>query len=126
MPKIGPFRALSFTVPPPQAEKLFLTSFDDTLGAYHKLIEEAKQNQLHLVNENFDIGRPTRFGQYRMADATYEKLLEKLAGEPDKVSKDLSDDILAVYQGSPGPIAEKARTARVALHNQSAPRTSPR
>jgi hypothetical protein len=126
MPKIGPFRALTFKVPPPRAEKLFLTSFDATLTEYRTLVAEAKQNQLHLVNENFDIGRPTRFGQYRMADATYEKLLEKLAGEPDKVSKNLSDDILAFYQGSPGPMSEKARTVLAALQNQSAPATSPR
>ena len=126
MPKIGPFRALSFTVPPPQAEKLFLTSFDDTLGEYHKLMGEAKSNQFHLVNENFDTGRPTRFGQYRMADAAYEKLLEKLAGESDKVSldkvaKDLRDDILAFYQGSPGPMSEKAKSVLAALQNPSAP-----
>ena len=126
MPKIGPFRALSFTVPPPQAEKLFLTSFGDTLGEYRKLTEDAKQNQVHLVNKNFDTGRPTRFGQYRMADAAYEKLLEKLAGDSDKVSldkvaKDLRDDILAFYQGSPGPMSAKARSVFAALQNSPAP-----
>jgi len=126
MPKIGPFRALSFTVPPPQAEKLFLTSFGDTLGEYRKLMGEAKQNQLHLVNQNFDIGRPTRFGEYRLADAAYEKLLEKLAGESnkialDKVSMDLRDDIVGFYQGSPGPMSEKAKSVLAALKNPSAP-----
>jgi hypothetical protein len=126
MPKIGPFRALSFTVPPPQAEKLFLTSFDDTLGEYRKLIGEAKQNQVHLVNENFDTGRPTRFGQYKMADAAYEKLLEKLAGDSDKVAldrvaKDLRDDIVAFYQGSPGPMSAKAKSVLAALQDSSAP-----
>jgi hypothetical protein len=126
MPKIGPFRALSFTVPPPQAEKLFLTSFDDTLGEYRKQIGEAKQNQVHLVNENFDTGRPTRFGQYKMADAAYEKLLEKLAGDSDKVAldrvaKDLRDDIVAFYQGSPGPMSAKAKSVLAALQDSSAP-----
>jgi len=135
MPKIGPFRALSFTVPPPQAEKLFLASFDDTLGQYRKLLAESKQNQLHLINENFDTGQPTRFGQYRMADAAYEKLLEKLDGASDKasadqtarveVSKELRDNIIAFYQGSPGPSSEKARTVLAALQSQSPPVTSP-
>ena len=126
MPKIGPFRALSFTVPPPQAEKLFLISFDDTLGEYRKLIGEAKQNQVHLVNENFDTGRPTRFGQYKMADAAYEKLLEKLAGDSDKVAldkvaKDLRGDIVVFYQGSPGPISAKAKSVLAVLQDSSAP-----
>jgi hypothetical protein len=126
LPKIGPFRALSFQVPPPQAEKLFLTSFEETRGEYRKLLEEAKQNQVHLVNENFDIGKPTRFGQYRMADAAYDKLLEKLAGESakvsaDKIDKGLRDDILAFYQGSPGPMSEKSRALLAALQNPASP-----
>jgi hypothetical protein len=134
MPKIGPFRALAFQVPPPAAEKLFLTSFDDTLGEYRRLIAEAKENRLQLINENFDTGRPTRFGQYRMADAAYEKLLEKL-GEPDRassnkmalenVSKDLRADVIGFYRGSPGPSSEKARTVLTALQTQSAEVISP-
>jgi len=113
-------------VPPPQAEKLFLISFDDTLGEYRKLIGEAKQNQVHLVNENFDTGRPTRFGQYKMADAAYEKLLEKLAGDSDKVAldkvaKDLRGDIVVFYQGSPGPISAKAKSVLAVLQDSSAP-----
>jgi hypothetical protein len=127
MPKIGPFRALSFQVPTPQAEKLFLTSFDDTLGEYRKLLAEAKQNQVHLINENFDTGKPTRFGQYRMADAAYDKLLEKLAGESnkiavDKIDKQLRDDILEFYQGSPGPMSVKSRAMLAALQD---PASSP-
>ena len=129
MPKIGPFSALAFKVPTPQAEKLFITSFDDTLGEYRKLIAEAQQNQLHLINENFDTGTPTRFGQYRMADAAYEKLLEKLGGEDKvsagqtprvEVSKELRDNIVAFYHGSPGPSSEKARSVLMSLENQSA------
>ena len=135
IPKVGPFSALAFKVPPPQAEKLFLTSFDDTLSEYRKLIVETRQNQLHLINENFDIGRPTRFGEYKIADATYDELLEKLADSgnktsahkisSDKVSKDLRSDILAFYQGSPGPTSEKARSMLAALKNESASAISP-
>jgi hypothetical protein len=135
IPKIGPFRALAFKVPTPAAERLFVQSFDDTLVEYRKLITEVKQNNLHLVDRNFDIGLPTRFGQYRMADATYEKLLEKLAGSSDKnssgklaldnVSEGLRDNILAFYQGSPGPMSEKARAALTALQNKSAATIGP-
>ena len=119
VPKIGPFRALAFQVPTPQAEQLFLTSFDDTLREYRRLIEETKQGQPRLVNENFDIGRPTRVGQYRMADATYEQLLEKFANAPDKISKELRDNILAFYESSPGPSSEKARSVLAAIQQQT-------
>jgi hypothetical protein len=129
IPKIGPFRTLAFRVPTPEAEKLFIASFDDTLMQYGKLIEETRQNQLDLVDENFDIGVPTRYGQYRMADAAYEKLLEKIGGESDKfsagkipsveVSKGLHDNIVAFYRDSPGPKSEKARSALAALQSQS-------
>jgi hypothetical protein len=135
IPKIGPFRTLAFQVPTPQAEKLFITSFDDTLVQYRKLVAEAQENQLHLINENFDTGQPTRFGQYRLAEAAYEKLLEKLGGESGKtsagktlqveVSHDLRDNIVAFYQGSPGPKSEKARSVLAALEKQSASVISP-
>lgn len=119
VPKIGPFRALAFQVPTPQAEKLFLTSFDDTLREYRRLIQETKQGQPRLVNENFDIGRPTRVGQYRMADSTYEQLLEKFANAPDKISKELRDNILAFYESSAGPSSEKARSVLAAIQQQT-------
>jgi hypothetical protein len=135
IPKIGPFRALSFKVPSPQAEKLFIASFEATRVEYGKLLEECKENRLHLVNVNFDTGRPTRFGQYRLADAAYEKLLEKLAGSEnktsatqmslEKISRGLRDDIVAFYEGSPGPTSEKARTLLAALKNESASAISP-
>ena len=135
LPKIGPFRDLAFKVPPPQAEKFFLTSFDDTLAEYRTLLAQSQQNDFHLVNENFDIGRPTVYGEYKMADATYEELLEKLAGPADKsledelplknISADLRQNILSFYQSSPGPRSEKARALLSALRNQSAVAISP-
>lgn len=118
LPKIGPFRALAFKVPPPAAEKLFLASFSDTLREYQALLTELQQHRLHLTNENFDIGQPTRFGQYRMADAVYNQLLEKLAGAPDKISSELRANIIAFYQGSAEPSTEKARSTLDALRGQ--------
>ena len=120
IPKIGPFRALGFQIPTPQAEKLFLTSFEDTLREYRTLIAESKRGDLRLVNENFDTGRPTRQGQYRMADTTYEQLLEKFANRPDKISTELRANILAFYQASPGPSSEKARLVLAAIQQRTA------
>jgi hypothetical protein len=115
MPKIGPFRALAFKVPPPAAEKLFLTSLDETIQRYRELLQRASENRLQIANENFDIGRPTHAGEYRLADETYEKLLEKLADAPDKISNPLRANILAFYDSSDGPPSEKAHAVFLAL-----------
>ena len=59
VPKIGPFKALSFRVPPPAAETMFVTSLDDTIREYKTLLASAGANQLQLRNQNFDTGQPT-------------------------------------------------------------------
>jgi hypothetical protein len=115
IPKIGPLRALAFRVPPPEAEKLFLTSVDEIIERYHGLLRNAGENRLQLVNQNFDTGRPARAGEYRLADETYEKLLEKLADTPDKITPSLRANILAYYGGADGPRTEKARAVFVEL-----------
>jgi hypothetical protein len=115
LPKIGPLRALAFKVPPPAAEKLFLGSVDDTISRYRQLILEVNQERLRLVNENFDIGKPTHHGEYRLADETYAKLLEQFSDAPDRISDDLRANILAFYDGSDPPSSEKARGVLVAL-----------
>ena len=108
IPKIGPFKALAFRVPTPEAEKLFLASFDDTMHRYQTLLGEVKENRLQLVNENFDIGKPTRFGEYKMANDSYSKLLERLNGN---VPDGLRQNILEFYKNSAGPESVKAKKA---------------
>jgi len=115
IPKVGPFKALSFKVPPPEAEKLFIASFQETMTRYGESLKAVGDGHLELRNENFDTGRPTRLGDYRMADNTYAKLLEKLAGKPTTISDDLRKNILAFYGNSEGPPSEKARTVLASL-----------
>jgi hypothetical protein len=118
IPKVGPFRALAFKVPPPEAEKLFVVSFEATMRQYRSLLSEARQNRPQLVNENFDIGRPTRLGEYRKADETYAQLLEKLDGKAD-ISDDLRANILAFYGQSGEPQSEKSRAELALLRNRN-------
>jgi hypothetical protein len=109
LPKVGPLRALSFKPPTPEAEKLFVASFDDTLDRYRKFLAETRDDRLKLANTNFDTGEPSREGKYRMADETYAQLLEKLADAKAEVPNELRVDILAFYR-DPGEIkSEKAR-----------------
>ena len=117
MPKIGPFKALAFKVPTPEAEKLFVASFNDTMARYRVLLGEVRDKRLQLANQNFDTGRPTRRGEYQKADETYDKLLEHFADAPSNISIELRTNILSFY-GEQSPTSEKARTVLEALRKQ--------
>ncbi|HYL73530.1 MAG TPA: zinc dependent phospholipase C family protein [Bryobacteraceae bacterium] len=119
VPKVGPFKALSFKVPPVEAEKLFISSFNETMTRYRALLSEVGEDRLQLRNENFDTGRPTRIGDYRMADSTYAKLLEKLAGPLQKISPELRANILAFYGKSEGPPSTEARAILTSLRSSN-------
>jgi hypothetical protein len=108
VPKIGPFRAFAFKVPPPAAEKMFLASLDDSVLRYKELLRGASDNNLQLPNENFDIGRPTRLGDYHLADETYAKLLERLDGHVGSVSESMRSNILLFYGAAGHPESPKA------------------
>jgi hypothetical protein len=107
IPKVGPFKALGFKVPTPETEKLFEASFNGVMERYQALLAELKANRLKLANDNFDTGKPTRLGDYRMADDTYAELLEHLAKSKLPPTPDLRTNILAFYGSSQPP--EKAR-----------------
>jgi len=126
VPKIGPFKALAFRPPTPEAEKLFIASFDRTLDRYRSLLAEVSEDRLKLSNTNFDTGEPSREGTYRMADQSYSELLEKLAETKATVSAELRDDILAFYREPSEIKSVKAREEFEALRGNSASQAAPR
>ena len=79
IPKIGPFRILTFSVPTPEAERLFLDSFTSTRQHFKQSLDALKAERLTLANTDFDTGKETTRGEYSMADETYDELLGKLA-----------------------------------------------
>lgn len=108
LPKVGPLKTLSFRPPTPEAERMFIESFNATLVQYRALLAQARNGKLNLQNTDFDTGRPVRGGEYRLADETYAKLLEKLAKHNfENASPDLRRDILAFYSNLSAPIATK-------------------
>jgi hypothetical protein len=108
MPKIGPLKALAFKVPTPEAERVLMESFNATLDRYRGMLAEMGRGRLDLPNRDFDTGRPTRAGEYSLADEAYAKLLEKLAGRDfEKVAPSLRENILAFYADLNAPIATK-------------------
>jgi len=119
LPKIGPLKTLSFKVPTPAAEKLFLASFTSTLQQYATLLGDAGRDQLGFVNENFDIGKPTVRGEYHMADVAYDKLLQRIAPAPSQIPKELRADILRFYGASGQPVSPEARAALAVLKSEA-------
>lgn len=108
VPKIGPFKALAFKPLTPETERLFMESFNATIDRYRAMLVQVNNGNLDLQNADFDTGKPTRAGEYQLADETYAKLLEKLAKDDFKTtSPELRRDILAFYNDLNAPIYTK-------------------
>jgi hypothetical protein len=102
LPKVGPLKALKFKTPGPEAEKLFVQSFDTVLHYYTVFVNDRMPNSLHLPDIDFDTGKKTAFGEYPLCDESYKSLLLKLK-EDDFSSADesLKQNILAFYKNVP-------------------------
>jgi hypothetical protein len=105
VPKVGPLRSFAFMAPTPAGETMFMKSVNDALDQYRKLLAAQAQGALKLPNTNFDTGGPIEPGHYRLADAAYARLLDKLSGKP--LSDELRADILAYYLDLNAPFATK-------------------
>lgn len=111
VPKIGPFRTLSFRTPTPDTEKMFEASFNKTITEYAILIQQTRETgSVELLNDNFDTGSVTGPGQYPLADKTYASLLDRLAKDHfAQVSPELRAAILAYYSNLDAPFANKSK-----------------
>ncbi len=111
LPKIGPLKALAFKVPTPQAEALFMKSFNSTLDEYRKLLAETGRTSPTLRDYNFDTGKPTQAGDYRLADNAYADFLKKLDEKQFQgVQPDLRANILSYYENAKAPVATEDKT----------------
>ncbi|MBV8828189.1 MAG: zinc dependent phospholipase C family protein [Acidobacteriaceae bacterium] len=119
IPKVGPFKAFAFKVPPAAAETLFLASVGDTIRDYGELLSAASEDGLKLPNENFDTGQPTRRGDYHLADDTYAKLLERFDGHLSNISNSLGANILSFYGTWGSPDSDKAKAALAGLRQRT-------
>jgi hypothetical protein len=88
IPKIGPFRALAFQAPTPEAVTLFLESFVRTKERFTRELDAMRGGRLNLANTNLDVGVPTARGEYKLSDDTYDELLVKLT---ERKFSDVSD-----------------------------------
>ncbi len=112
IPKIGPFSAFNFKVPTPQAEQLFMASFNGSVTEYERFLREKKDtDSIALVNDNFDTGTVTKPGEYPLADKTYADLLDRQAKDNFKqITPELRQTILDFYSDPNAPITTKQDT----------------
>lgn len=109
VPKVGPFKALDFKIPTRKTEDLYIASVNRTLDNYKSLLREVKANDLQLTNTDFDTGRLTNAGEYKLTDQTYAHLLDQLAKNNfQQVAPDLRQNILTFYKDPRAPLTTKA------------------
>lgn len=109
IPKVGPFRALSFRTPTPEAEQLFMVSFNATIYDYRQIAkEQGDLGHLTISNDNFDTGSVTGPGQYPLADNTYAELVDRLDKDHFKtISPQLRAALLSYYSNLNAPFHTK-------------------
>ena len=104
IPKVGPFKAIAFKMPNPNTETLYLKSVNATLDQYRANVAGLKAGKLDLPNMDFDTGKRTQPGEYRLTDEAYGKLLDKLtAAKFAGATPELRNNILAFYQDPSAP-----------------------
>ncbi|MGD0831554.1 MAG: zinc dependent phospholipase C family protein [Terracidiphilus sp.] len=105
LPKIGPLKGLGFNNPTPQTEDLYIKSINTATDDYRGLLEEARAGKLMLPDRNLDDGSLSQAGEYSLADASYAKLLVRLAANNfNQTTAQLRTNILEFYGGSPLPV----------------------
>jgi hypothetical protein len=108
IPKFGPLRVLEFGTPTPETEKMFEASFNATLERYRNLLNEIREGDVDLPNDNCDVGEHTGPGKYRLNDDTHAKLLDKLADDHfTGASSQLREELLRFFAEPDAPYATK-------------------
>jgi hypothetical protein len=110
IPKVGPFNALAFKIPTTKTEDMYIKSINATVDQYGALLRDQKQNHLQLRNLNFDTGKSSTAGEYRLADKTYVHLLDDLEKHKfDKLTPELRQSILGFFENAQAPVSKKKR-----------------
>jgi hypothetical protein len=108
LPKVGPLKTLDIKPPTPETERMYVKSVESTVAYYDKLLTEFEQQNLALPNVDFDTGKSTVAGEYKLADETYAGLLQKLASHRfSEASPELRTDLLSFYSDLSRPVETK-------------------
>ena len=78
VPKVGPFRGLSYKDPTPKTEDLYMESVNQTVVALRAALKQVREANVDFAAIDLDTGAPTRPGEYDLADETYRELVRRL------------------------------------------------
>ena len=111
LPKIGPLAKLKFKAPTPEAEQLFIRSFDTTLVKYDLALNNLyKGTDIDLPNKTLDTGHQTVWGEYSIADENYETfLLIHSEKKFEHVNQTVKTNLLEFFKNSNPPKKLKER-----------------
>jgi hypothetical protein len=113
IPKFGPFKTLDFKMPQPDTETLYLKSVNTTVDQYRGYLRDLQAGKMTLENKDFDTGKPTQPGEYKLTDQTYAKLLDELAKiKFVGTQPDLRANILAFYADPSAPNFTKKKRSK--------------
>jgi hypothetical protein len=116
LPRVGPLRGLSFKVPTPQTQRWFEDSFNAAVKRDRESFSRAQTGKAGVDNRDLDTGKPVSPGEYKLTDATYDKLLSKLAEKKfDAVTPELRANILDFYARMKSPDAHGIATQLAGL-----------
>jgi hypothetical protein len=103
LPKRGALTALKLQMPSAEDQKMYLTSMQTTLTGYTRDLEGLRAQRspggtLPLRDLDFDTGKPSRLGEYPLADDSYARLLNELMHDKSvEVSQSMRANMLAYY-----------------------------
>lgn len=105
IPKIGPFKAIAFKMPNPDTETLYLKSVNTTVEQYRIYLQDLRAGKLALENRDFDTGKHTMAGEYRLTDEAYATLLNRLTDRKfADATTALQQNMLAFYEPPAAPL----------------------
>jgi hypothetical protein len=108
VPKVGPFKAVSFKIPTTKTENMYIVSVNDTVEDYTQLLHQVRGHDLTLRNLDFDTGKESKAGEYTLADKTYEHLVDDLTKKSSNpVPPELQADIAQFFASAKPPATKK-------------------
>jgi hypothetical protein len=113
IPKIGPLKTLQFKTPTPQAENMFMASFNAAVEDYTRELKTIPNGIPNVPNTNFDTGAAGRPATYTLADDAYADLLDKMNENGfNDVPQEMRDDMLHYYADMSLPFNTKKHADR--------------